>query len=668
MEADKKTPILSKTYYKDDYKLILRLKDCRGHDIGWPTFDWTAKIYPASNKANAYTASCVGGVCRNCANDGGRIRIFVDNDRPSPGPVVVEWEGQIPDPEFPDGFRKVALKFSANLTLTSETEVSLAAAEEIPVPAGVLQALTRVAADVDSGKQRMAEALTAQGIPTDSGEPLSEMADKVLDLQLAVEGQPGITDQTLGGVLPTYDLLNELRNHQRADYPYCCGVLFPRVTPSVELKMADAYLCSDGFFTEEQDVAHTLADTDRDLSFVIYYFRERRYTVPTYINPILRAFALNGHPCWALDKLIPDIRSYSEDLDEYESADIIAANNSFEHLTLAGVRVLNQTAYFASGFANLVSLSLPYLEELHCPIHQRFTDGGNVYSLCLPKLRLITGTGLLIFNNASTKSVNLPLLETMEGGNTLFSGLARLSSISLPRLASINGAIITGCAALTELSLPSLTTISGGSVASSCAALTELSLPSLTTISGGSVAGNCDQLNRLTFPSLKTSTRGCLAANNKKLAEVSVPELEKAGETGGEYYLFESMNYLAQNMHVHAPKLKILRCYLYSGNDNTMNGYVYLHLGAIEAGDIYLRYAGGANGSKTLVTVAEGFRSQLRMPNCVNMSADQLRAIIANLGDNTRYPTLPLVFGATNLAKLTEEDIAMATSKNYTLS
>ena len=50
------------------------------------------------------------------------------------------------------------------------------------------------------------------------------------------------------------------------------------------------------------------------------------------------------------------------------------------------------------------------------------------------------------------------------------------------------------------------------------------------------------------------------------------------------------------------------------------------------------------------------------------MTAGMLREIISNLADNTDNATIPVIFGAANLAKLTEEDIAVATSKNYSLS
>lgn len=42
--------------------------------------------------------------------------------------------------------------------------------------------------------------------------------------------------------------------------------------------------------------------------------------------------------------------------------------------------------------------------------------------------------------------------------------------------------------------------------------------------------------------------------------------------------------------------------------------------------------------------------------------------ILAKLGDNTGQSALTLTLGATNLAKLTDEDKAIATAKNWTLA
>lgn len=68
------------------------------------------------------------------------------------------------------------------------------------------------------------------------------------------------------------------------------------------------------------------------------------------------------------------------------------------------------------------------------------------------------------------------------------------------------------------------------------------------------------------------------------------------------------------------------------------------------------------------INILPGFTGNLSFPNATSITADKLRELLANLGDNSDGPTYRIQMGATNLAKLTDEEIAVATAKNYTLS
>lgn len=273
--------------YKSDFDFVLRLTECDKETgepivVPFPDCDFTALFY-TSSKANGYTASRKNGVYTNCFKDGDGIHFVFDNHHLGVGSLQWEPHFELPNSIYPDSVQDLFNRQSLGIELVSEpVDCNWGAAQiEVAIPAVYLTAydlavkagyagtleqyityvndfpqvvetskmLSRVLSDFAEGKAMVADALTRQGAETAPDEPMAVMADRILDLRLAVDGQPGIVDQTLDGVLPTYDLLNELRNHQRADYPYCCGVLFPRTEPDVELKMADAYLCSDGFFT-----------------------------------------------------------------------------------------------------------------------------------------------------------------------------------------------------------------------------------------------------------------------------------------------------------------------------------------------------------------------------------------------------------------------------------
>ena len=54
--------------------------------------------------------------------------------------------------------------------------------------------------------------------------------------------------------------------------------------------------------------------------------------------------------------------------------------------------------------------------------------------------------------------------------------------------------------------------------------------------------------------------------------------------------------------------------------------------------------------------------------NVTQVDRASLRALINGLADRTGQSTLILTLGATLIAKLTEDDIAIATNKNWTIA
>lgn len=97
---------MKKINYKSDFDFILRLKDCRGKDVGFPPYDFIAKLY-TSVKANAYTVSCIGGECVNCFNDNGRIHVVVNSPRMGIGVLKAEVKVMLPNGIYPDGTQDI---------------------------------------------------------------------------------------------------------------------------------------------------------------------------------------------------------------------------------------------------------------------------------------------------------------------------------------------------------------------------------------------------------------------------------------------------------------------------------------------------------------------------------------------------------------------------------
>jgi len=92
---------MRKINYKSDFDFILRLRTSTGDEIGWPDYDWTARIW-TTLKVNAFVASCIGGVCRNCYNDGGKIHIVANSHGLSAGRLNIEFTAELPNEIYPD--------------------------------------------------------------------------------------------------------------------------------------------------------------------------------------------------------------------------------------------------------------------------------------------------------------------------------------------------------------------------------------------------------------------------------------------------------------------------------------------------------------------------------------------------------------------------------------
>lgn len=111
---------MKKINYKSDFDFTLRLKDCKGNVVPFPDYDWMARFYTDDNKANAYVASCIGGECRNCFNDGGQIHVVCDAHRLSAGKLKVEFHAQLPDEIYPDGRQLVVTPAPLDIELVRE--------------------------------------------------------------------------------------------------------------------------------------------------------------------------------------------------------------------------------------------------------------------------------------------------------------------------------------------------------------------------------------------------------------------------------------------------------------------------------------------------------------------------------------------------------------------
>ena len=434
-------------------------------------------------------------------------------------------------------------------------------ATELATPQGIeiYEKLNALVGEWADGKAAVVGALNRQGQDADMGDTFGELSQKIMDIPKRFDGEDGSVDWTNGGTMPMWDLLNELHRNKRADHQYICGMMI--YDSDVVLSGADAYLCSDGFYTEKQGVEHHIDDTRHIMPYVIFYFDLADYDVPNINKDAYQVMALNGRPVFKVTKSWLNIYSFTD--ERYETS--FEVNTSIRNMFINGV-----TSFYNALTAT--SMDILYMAITDCR------------------------KDILVSSNSATK-----------------------------------------------IFLPQLTTVSGGTVVGNCNNFTSLTLPSLTTVSGGTVVGNC--FGDFYFPKLEyTSTAVNYAVlsfseNFRRDVNVYLPVIDG-------YVRFRAGNYTG---------FKSYEAKVHLGRQDGCN----IIFNFTETGNLPTRF--------TEVTVESGFRSNLDLSQLPYLTAESIVAIIDNLGDNNDYEAKTLTLGATHIAKLTEEQIAVATSKNYTI-
>ena len=521
-------------------------------------------------------------------------------------------------------------------------------------------ALTTLISDWADGKAKIADALTRKYSPTETTESFDAMAQKVMDLPLAVEGQEGIIDHTANGIIDGYDLLNELHKHQRQDYPYCCGVEFvPYLYKTVVLSGAEAYLCCDGFFTTEQEVEHTFAEDNKLSHYIIYYYTYPTYQVPTTINPASHLIAYNGQPRFILSNYYcPVVQSYTNERYSVGSAEIgLDASSLVGDIMLSGIETMSGKIGANSDNTALYSISLPHLKNLESGgyIANKFP---RLYNLSIPNLEFSSGDvayGCNILTNLELSSLN-----KVESG-TIIQICPSLLYLRLPNLTEISGGTIAySCSKLKSIELPNLVK-SSGVIITSCTALESLSIPNLTELNGGDIILNSTKIEELILPKLEKHTSGNVLGYQSYCKVVRLPKLVSASHSASSGSLFSSCGKSGLSIDIYMP---VITNYIPISN---ISQQVNFHLGTQQGCDIAFVSSNSITGVK-IVTIEQGFRSSLNVSKLTSLTVESLQGIIDNLADNNDYEPLTLTLGTTLKNKLSEEYIAIATAKNYNIA
>lgn len=295
--------------------------------------------------------------------------------------------------------------------------------------------------------------------------------------------------------------------------------------------------------------------------------------------------------------------------------------------------------------------------------------GAIIANIAVPILDIIVPDGSSVLDLRFTNyvvfqdKVIIKNLIEHTAGYLVYSNNCRCRVLLLPSLTTNSSTIIYNNSSLTSLSLPSLTT-STGNLVSSASSLISLSLPSLTTC-GAILAGSMYSLRSLSVPNLIQCERLCnIYTNIKSLSVIDFPQLKSF--TGGQPFMSQTGDIQLINL----PKIEALSGIFMTMDNNKKVGRIYLGCKGTRA--LYIQT--DPNNSSTYsqyvdIEIGDGALQPISLYRFTGLTRENIvNHILVKLGDNTGQSALTLTLGATNLAKLTDEDKAIATAKNWTLA
>lgn len=357
----------------------------------------------------------------------------------------------------------------------------------------------------NTGKEALAENITAKGVDASASETLPELAEKVSAISqesYTIEGgEMYAKQQFANGLLwDLYDILYSLLSS--GSYVEFGGIIlaeYHKGYATIELSGADCYLTCDGAFYNGA-VVHTWQDLDNGKAdrWVAYFFRSENatYTIPgtnvcprsIYIGRKVGAIVCNV-PGRISNIIVPDgntlgdirftaAQNYGEKLiirnnGEHITSWVSIGNSNFVTLELGFKRIT--TYLFSSSsssqsvptFANLAALSFPDLEEIvwwnsdrnnwmRGMFGLKLDSAANLACLNFPKLRYmenvgngLSGMSFIYLNSASKfKSLEFPSLEIINRGYFLseaqaVSAVRRLGIPRLKRLDNFSEGVLT---------------------------------------------------------------------------------------------------------------------------------------------------------------------------------------------------------------------------------
>ena len=326
-----------------------------------------------------------------------------------------------------------------------------------------------------------------------------------------------------------------------------------------------------------------------------------------------------------------------------------------------------KTAYVSS--EKIIGSYIPenISEYIDCIVTNEGSSSSSAINRSIKKIPLLdissTTSIAYMFNNCSSLK-EIPLLDTSSVTDMrfMFKGCSSLTEIPLLDTSSVTNmnSMFNGCSSLTEIPLLDTSSVTSmTSIFNDCSSLTEIPLLDTSSVTDmNSMFNNCSSLKEI--PLLDTSSvTNMNSMFNGCSSLTTIPQFDTSNLTSM-YNMFTDCSELTTIPQLDASKV------------NDINSTMFLNCTKLAD------FGGLKDLGKAYTRNTKNYAYyKLNLSSCTSLTHDSLINVINNLYDlNLTYDvanggtlyTQSLVLGSTNKAKLTNEEIAIANSKGWTVS
>lgn len=345
---------------------------------------------------------------------------------------------------------------------------------------------------------------------------------------------------------------------------------------------------------------------------------------------------------------------------------------------------------------------------------------GTIYSYAFANITSITEiTASYVTNYYFSGCTNLKkatILNPLNSGNFgqyVFNNCSNLTTVILPNNATkLDDYMFNGNTSLTNINIPTSLISIGSSAFSGCTKLTSINIPDKVTSIGTNAFYNCTNLTSVIISENANYTLGQYAFQSTGVTDACVADIMSHASSVNTYIFDEcnslenvEVDYFWTNMFSNCSNLKTAKSNraISSGtgnnvfyNDKALESVILadgitiigtaVFYGCTSLKTVYLPSSITTATDSSLtstssyyyifyncaaledVQLGQDWNMSLRLNVSNNLTVDSMVAMFNSLKDLTGETTKTLTLGSTNLAKLSDEQKEIATSKNWTLA